>query len=171
MPLPALLGRRWPTYFTGFLIGMAAMITLFYAKQKFAPKFIDKEDKRPLVELATGGSMRLRYSGEPEKRLVHGFPSTLYLAKEGNEGRWKPMLKLDYKQLVNKENLLGPWEEPGNYEIRIVLYVCREPGEPECLRRLVVQPFKIGSGPKKEAEFTVDLDADLPAPSQARPIP
>ncbi len=169
MALKTLLGRRWPIYFTGFLLGLSAMIALFYAKQSFAPKFVDKEDKRVSLSVATGAQLRLVFVGEAEKRMAYGFPSTLYLAREEESGRWKPRLKMDYKNLVAQEHLLGPWED-GNYEIRLILYLCREPGAADCLRKLVVQPFKVESSGQKGASFQVDLNADLPE-SQARPMP
>lgn len=165
----ALAGRRWLVYFAGFFLGLTGMLLLLMAKQKLAPKFHDKNDERAVVLLAPGGSLRLRFLGEPERRLVHGFPSALYLAKEGEGGRWTPLLKLGYDQLLAKEQILGPWIEPGNYEVRLALYLCKFPGAQDCLRRLVVQPLRVGQG-KSSAELTVDLDADLPDP-QERPIP
>jgi hypothetical protein len=169
MALAVLFGRRWPVYFGGFLIGLASVILLLFLKQSFAPKFIDKQDARASLTLSSGSSLLLRYSGDPERRLVPGFQSALYLAKEQEGGRWKALRKLDYKDLLNQEIRLGPWGEMGNYEIRAVLYICKEPGSPECLRRLVIQPFRVEKAGNSEAHFVIDLDADLP--DQARPIP
>lgn len=154
--------NRWPVYVGGFLLGLACVMMLMVVKRALAPNFHEKLDARAELQIAKNGSIRLVFKGDPEKRLVHGFPSALYVAKQAANERWKPILRLEYKELLERENILGPWAETGKYEIRMGLYVCRAPGDAECLKRIVVQPFRVEENGPSIAELVVDLDADLP---------
>lgn len=165
----ALPTNRWPIYVGGFLLGLACVMILMSVKRALAPKFHEKEDVRAELTLGKNGSIRLVFQGDPERRLVHGFPSALYVAKEAENERWKPILRLEYKQLLTRENLLGPWAETGRYEIRMGLYICRAPGDANCLKRIVVQPFTVEEGGPSSAELVVDLDADLPENPNEKP--
>jgi hypothetical protein len=152
-----LFQRRFPTYLTGFVIGMTLVVLLAQIKRAMAPKVVDIKDERTILRVAPKGHIRVRFAGDPEKNLAPGYPSQLYLGKRRADGQFTPESTLGLDRLLEKELLLGPLET-GEYEIRTALYACESPAAPVCARILVVQPVIAAESPTAGAEEVLEVD-------------
>ncbi len=153
-----LFQRRFPTYFLGFSLGLAAVVLLLQMKKVMAPDFAEVKDIRPIVPLRVGGSFKLQLGEEPGKYLAWGFPTQLAVGKKGAEGRVQPVLRIEYKDLVEKETLLGPFHEVGEYELLAQFFTCAHPGEKYCAQVVLEQPFTVVEG---EAPVSAVLAVDV----------
>lgn len=173
-----LIKRRVPTYFSGFLLGLAAVLLIMQVKKAVAPEFPDLNEKRAPLQIAAGGSVRLSLGAEPGKYLAWGFPTRLAIGLRKDNGRVEPVLTLEYKNLVEPETLLGPLNEAGAYDLVAHFYVCSQPGEKYCTKIVIEQLIQAFSGKEApgEALLSVDLksaaeNAAEKGKNQALPIP
>lgn len=153
--------KRYPAYFVGFSLGLAAVLMILQMKKAFAPEFNEVEDKRLPIQLIAGGSLRLKLGKEPGKLLAWGFPTQLAVGKKVADGRVEPVIRLEYKNLVEAETLVGPINDMGEFELRANFYTCATPGEKYCAKINLIQPILAFSG--REAPAEVDLVVDLAA--------
>lgn len=151
--------KRYPAYFIGFSLGLAAVLMILQMKKAFAPEFQEVEDARLPIELIAGGSLRLKLGKEPGKLLAWGFPTQLAVGKKLPDGRVEPVIRMEYRNLVEPETLIGPINEIGEFELRAHFYTCVLPGEKYCAKISLVQPILAFSG--REAPAEVDLVVDL----------
>lgn len=156
----SLFQRRFPTYLGGLLLGLAFFIVMMQVKRAMAPTFVETKDTRPFTVLAPGGSIRMTYAEEPGYLLVYGFPSQLAVGKQDGQGKVQPLFRLQYRELTEKEILIGPFPDQGVYELRAVFHVCEKPGDAVCVRHTVDQRIDVTTGDQpfpKEAPWRVDL--------------
>lgn len=151
--------KRYPAYFVGFSLGLAAVLMILQMKKAFAPEFEEVEDKRLPIELIAGGSLRLKLGPEPGKLLAWGFPTQLAVGKKLADGRVEPVIRMEYRDLVESETLIGPINDMGEFELRAQFFTCLAPGEKYCAKISLVQPILAFSG--REAPAEVDLVVDL----------
>lgn len=149
--------KRYPAYFGGFFLGILAVLFLLQIKRTLAPNFQPYELQAKEVNIGVGGHLRLRYPEEPGKYLVAGFPTQLFVAELQDNGRFKPFLHLEYRELTEPEILIGPLRNPGTYEIRGMFFVCLAPGDKECVRLNLIQSVRVLVGAEKEALLELDL--------------
>lgn len=153
--------RRYPAYFGGFILGLAAVLIILQMKKAFAPEFETVEDKRLPIELIAGGSLRLKLGPEPGKLLAWGFPTRLAVGKKHQDGRVEPVIRMEYRDLAEGETLLGPLSDMGEYDLIAHFYTCSFPGQKYCAKIELHQPLLVFSG--REAPAEVDLVVDLKA--------
>jgi hypothetical protein len=153
--------RRVPIYVTGFVIGAAAVFMVSQIKKAMAPNFEEMNDERPAAALAIGGQLRLQLGEEPGRSLIWGFPTQLMVAKDDGHGHLEPIVRMEYKDLVDKETLVGPMDAEGVYELRAQFFACDMPGQKYCARVNLVQPFTVKADPAaaKEIPLAVDVKA------------
>lgn len=151
--------KRYPAYFGGFTLGLAAVLMILQMKKNFAPEFEETEDKRLPIELIAGGSLRLKLGPEPGKLLAWGFPTQLAVGKKLADGRVEPVIRMEYRDLVESETLIGPINDMGEFELRAQFFTCIMPGEKYCAKITLIQPIHAFSG--REAPAEVDLVVDL----------
>jgi len=156
--------RRYPAYFGGFILGLSAVLMILQMKKAFAPEFQEMEDKRLPIELIAGGSLRLKLGPEPGKLLAWGFPTQLAVGKKLPDGRVEPIIRMEYRDLVEAETLIGPINEMGEFELRAQFFTCLIPGEKYCAKINLIQPILAFSG--REAPAEVDLVVDLKAAAE-----
>jgi hypothetical protein len=153
--------KRYPAYFVGFSLGLAAVLMILQMKKAFAPEFKEVDDTRLPIELIAGGSLRLKLGKEPGKLLAWGFPTQLVVGKKAADGRMEPVIRMEYRDLVESETLIGPINDMGEFELRAQFFTCSMPGEKYCAKISLVQPLLAFSG--REAPAEVDLVVDLAA--------
>lgn len=151
-----LFQRRFPSYFTGFFIGLAAVMAIIQVKKAVAPDFSEVKDSRAPLSLKVGGKVRLQLGPEPGKILVWGFPTRLAIGKKKTEGHVEMVKSIEYRDLVESETLLDSFAEAGDYELVAQLFVCRQPGEKYCAKIQLEQKIAVGEGPA-EVPLAVDL--------------
>lgn len=159
---PKLQTRRLPIYLSGFLLGAFGVYLVTQAKRATAPDFAEITDTRPDILLPVGGQLRLRLSEDPGKNLVWGFPTQLMIGKLEAGGRVTPVVRMEYKDLVERETLLGPFPAEGSYEVRAQYFTCAFPGEKYCAKISLLQPVTV----KKESaarEPLVEVDVKTAA--------
>jgi hypothetical protein len=142
-PQNKLQTRRLPIYLSGFLLGTMGVYLVTQAKRASAPDFAEVADTRAEILLPVGGQLRLRLGDDPGKNLVWGFPTQLMIGKREEGGRMSPLARLEYRDLVEKETLLGPFPSLGEYEVRAQFFTCAFPGEKYCAKIALVQPVKV----------------------------
>ncbi|MGZ3695181.1 MAG: hypothetical protein ACXWQO_13660 [Bdellovibrionota bacterium] len=152
--------RRFPTFFAGLLLGLAMLFAITILKRVFAPKFLDSAAVRLEAKLAVDGHIHLRYAQEPGYFLVAGFPSQLTIGAANPTGKFQPFIDLGYRELTERETLIGPLHEAGNYELRAVFYICARPGDAICVRRNLVWPITVSADAKTQKEIPLDLDLE-----------
>lgn len=152
-----LVKRRVPTYLAGFLLGLAAVLMIVQVKRAVAPDFRDLADTRPPLDLAVGGSLRLRLGDEPGKYLAWGFPTRLAVGLRGANGRVEPVIAKEYKELADPITEIGPFEKAGEYDLVAHFYTCAFPGEKYCARVVLNQTVRTSSSAPKSADLDVDL--------------
>jgi hypothetical protein len=150
--------RRLPIYLSGFLIGAMGVYLVTKAKQATAPDFAEVSESRPPIVMPVGKTVTLRLGEEPEKHLVWGFPTQLMIGKLEAGGRVTPVVRMEYKNLVEKETALGPFPSAGDYEIRAQFYTCAYPGEKYCAKIALVQPVQVRAESATAMPATVDVD-------------
>lgn len=149
--------RRFPTYMAGLVLGLAVLIVSMQLKRAFAPRFVESNDNRPGVSLAEGGSIRLRYPEEPGYFLIPGYPSELFVAEKKEGGIAEPVVRMGYRELTEKETLIGPIKNSGHYELRAYLYICSQPGDAVCAKRNLVIPIEV-TPQSSSTEISLELD-------------
>ena len=150
--------HRIPIYVGGFLLGTAAVMLVSQVKRATAPDFAEVRVEPRAVELKPGGSFRLRLGPEPGRQLAWGFPTQLMVGFEEQPGRFAPALRMEYRDLVEAETLVGPFDKAGRYELRAQFFACDHPGEKYCAKIALHQPFNVGAGPAASAELPLVLD-------------
>ena len=165
--------RRYPAYFGGFILGLTAVLLILQMKKTFAPNFEEMPDKRLPIRLIAGGSLRLKLGADPGKLLVWGFPTQLAVGRKQADGRVEPIFRLEYRDLVQPETLIGPLDQMGEYELIAQFFTCDFPGEKYCAKIKLEQPLLVFSGREAPAEvdLVVDLKAAADKAAQARPTP
>jgi hypothetical protein len=166
--------RRFPTYLSGLLLGLAILIVTNILKRTFAPRFLDSQAVRLEAKIAVDGNIRLRYAQEPGYFLVAGFPSGLTVGKPNSTGQYEPFISLAYRELTEKETLIGPLHAAGNYELRGIFYICAKPGDATCVRRNLIWPISVSAdSSQREIPLDLDLEAILKEglATQATPVP
>ena len=159
-----LIKRRVPTYLSGFLFGLVAVLLILQVKKAVAPDFADQTLQPKPIELAVGGSLRLLLGDEPGKFLVWGFPTRLAVGLRKENGRVEPVISKEYKQLVDKETIVGPFAAAGEYDLVAHFYTCAFPGEKYCARVVLNQTVKAVAA--TNAPATVDLRVDVRAAAE-----
>jgi hypothetical protein len=153
----AFMKRRVPAYMGGLLLSLGAMIVIMQAKQAFAPTFHEIEDERSPAIIASGGSLKIVYDEEPGHFLPPGFPTMLVISKK-EAGGFQPMLRLSYGNLLDRENIVGPLIEEGDYLLEGSFHICAAPGVADCAKLTVKQAIQVkAGGEKKESRLFVDL--------------
>jgi hypothetical protein len=145
-----LIKRRVPTYLTGFLFGLVAVLLILQVKKAVAPHFADQTLQPNPIELGVGGSLRLQLGDEPGKFLAWGFPTRLAVGLRAENGRVEPVISKEYKQLVDKETIVGPFTTAGEYDLVAHFYTCAFPGEKYCARVVLNQMIRavsVGNAP------------------------
>ena len=153
------LKRRAPIYLTGFLIGVIAVMMLTQAKKASAPDFEEVNIEASPLYLVVGGAIRLQLGKNPGHVLAWGFPTQLMVGHEEEPGRYAPAMRMEYRDLVEEETLIGPFSKPGKYELRAQFFACAFPGEKYCAKISVLQPViaaEDGSLPR-ELPLAVDV--------------
>lgn len=153
-----IIQRRFPIYFSGFFLGAIAIFFLVQVKKSLAPEFGDIPDKRPRVQLAAGGSLRLRLGEEPGKVLAWGFPTRLAVGREEGGGRVESVVAMEYRHLVEPETLIGPLPKEGDYQLIAHFYACSYPGEKYCARVVLEQPIRVVAGGDAPRELLLAVD-------------
>lgn len=152
--------RRFPTYLGGLLIGLAVLLVTNILKRTFAPKFLDSQEVRSEAKLPVDGSVRLKYLQEPGYFLVPGFPTQLQVGLQRTGGSFEPKINLGYRELTERETLIGPLHEAGKYEMRAVFYICAKPGEAICVRRSLAMPISVGKVDASYVERPLEIDLE-----------
>ena len=141
----------------GLLLSLTAMVGIMTAKKAFAPKFHEVKAAQKDVELAPGGSIRIRYSAEPGHFMPPGFPTRLVVYQKTESGSLVPKLRLAYRDLVEKEVIVGRLESAGAYSLEAELMFCKYPGEEHCAKALVTQSITVKQG-STVSESIIQLD-------------
>jgi hypothetical protein len=149
--------RRFPTYMAGLVLGLAVLIISMQLKRAFAPKFLESNDSRKAIKLGVGGNVRLRYPEEPGYFLIPGYPSQLFVSERKEAGLANPIIRMGYRELTEKENLIGPMSTEGNFELHAILFICAQPGDAVCVKRTLILPVTVRAG-EKVTEQPLDLD-------------
>lgn len=150
--------RRFPTYLGGFLLGLAAVFFIMRMKKAMMPEFHDVVDKRPRAEMVAGGFLRLQLGPEPGKLLAYGFPTQLMVGRKGENGLFTPVIRMEYRDLVEAETKIGPIPDAGEFELRAQFFTCAVPGEAHCARIQLEQPIFAFSGREAASEVPVVVD-------------
>ncbi|MGE3261045.1 MAG: hypothetical protein AB7K68_04625 [Bacteriovoracia bacterium] len=130
-------------------------------KRTFAPKFLDSQEARSEAKLPVDGSVRLKYLQEPGYFLVPGFPTQLQVGLRKIDGSFEPKINLGYRELTEREVLVGPLHEAGKYEMRAVFYICAKPGEAVCVRRILAMPISVGKTDASYVEGPLEIDLEV----------
>jgi len=154
-----IFARRIPTYLTGFLIGLILVLGVRQIKKAVAPDFHEFKEKRTPISLAKGDSLVLDLGKEPGKVIAWGFPTKLAMGKiEGD--RVVPFLALEYRDLVEEKKVLGPFLEEGKYSLLAQFYLCKVPGDKDCMRLQLEQEVVVGgevATPSYKRELVLNL--------------
>ena len=152
--------KRLPIYLTGFLLGSMGVYLLTQVKRATAPDFAEVkiEQNAPAI-LSLGGNVRLQLGEEPGHHLAWGFPTQLMVGYKEAEGRIAPVIRMEYRDLVEKETLIGPFSKAGDYELRAQFFACDRPGQKYCAKISVLLPVSVkeDGGLPKELPLAVDV--------------
>lgn len=160
--------RRFPTYMTGLMIGLAVFLVTNSLKKAFAPKFLESTETRETIGVGEGGSVRLRYAQEPGYKLIPGFPT--YLKIVPLQSAVAPsLMQLGYRELTEKEILLGPFPKPGHYQLEAEFFICDKPGDATCVKRRMLMVILVEGRAPAEAPLDLDLEAMLKAGLATQP--
>lgn len=151
--------KRLPIYLMGFLIGTMGVFLLTQVKKATAPEFAEVllERKNPAF-IAVGGNVRLQLGDEPGRNLAWGFPTQLMVGYKEAGGRIAPVVRMEYRDLVEKETLIGPFAKAGEYELRAQFFACDQPGQKYCAKISVVWPITATEGPEGLRELPLPVD-------------
>jgi len=150
--------RRGPVFLGGLLLGLTAMVGFMTAKRAFAPKFHPVREERAGIELGSGGVVRIVYNEDPGYYLPPGFPTSLVVSRKQPDGSYATALTYRHGQLVEKEPVIGPFAEEGEYSIDAQFFICAEPGVADCTKYEVAEPVKVAREVSAhESSIEVDL--------------
>jgi hypothetical protein len=135
------------------MIGLAAGIGLMMAKHAMMPKFHPIQQTLEAVTLSPGASVRFAYAEDPGYFLIPGLPTAaaLYKIAEGNH-EVSTVATYDYNHLVDKEPVIGPLSDEGDYNLTAVLYICAQPGVADCAKLDLSQEIKVDRNATKGEE-------------------
>ncbi|HEY8280436.1 MAG TPA: hypothetical protein VIH99_12480 [Bdellovibrionota bacterium] len=138
-----LFEKRGPLYFTGLVLGLAALVAIFQAKRAMMPRFHEMQDERPEVVIAPGGGVRFAYSEEPGYYLIPGLPTGAIISQKSDDGSLKPVIRAGYRDLTENSPLVGPLTEEGKYNLDADFFICAEPGVADCTKLSISQDFRV----------------------------
>lgn len=169
---------------TGLMIGLAIFLVTNSLKKAFAPQFIESWPadfgRAAATKIAVGGNIRLKYVQEPGYFLPPGFPSHLILERVREAQPPLLAMSLDYRDLTEKESLVGPLREAGSYILRGEIYICARPGEAVCVKRVIRMDLEASAANQSPQEIPLVLDLEailkeglakapaMPAPSHSK---
>jgi len=130
-------------YLGGLLIGLAAGLAFMKLKHAMMPKFHEVQETREEVTLAPAANIHFAYAEDPGYFLIPGLPSAAVLYKRNDTGQPSLVTSFGYGQLVDKEPVLGPVTEEGNYNLVAELYICAEPGVADCTKLILSQDLHV----------------------------
>jgi hypothetical protein len=149
--------KRFPTYFGGFFFGLLLVLFILQMKKLVAPEFPEEKFSTEFFEISKGGTIRLQLGENPGQILAWGFPTKLAIGKKNEDGSVSPITFLEYKELVEKETLLGPFADAGNYLVKAKFSACAYPGEKYCVAVILDQEFAVKENSAKEKVLSIPL--------------